>query len=55
MAIMKIKMCDLREGLNADKLLPRNTLSGCFLSAMLCSSVNDTALCLATLALTSYF
>lgn len=48
MAIMKIKMYDLREGLNADKLLPRNALSGCFLSAMLCSSVDDSALHLAT-------
>lgn len=48
MAIMKIKMYDLREGLNADKLLPMNTLSGCFLSAMLCSSVDDSALHLAT-------
>lgn len=47
MAIMKIKMYDLREGLNADKLLPMNTLSGCFLSAMLCSSVDDSALHLA--------
>lgn len=47
MAIMKIKMYDLREGLNAVKLLPMNTLSGCFLSAMLCSSVDDSALHLA--------
>lgn len=47
MAIMKIKTYDLREGLNADKLLPMHTLSGCFLSATLCSSVDDTALQLA--------